>query len=322
MRRLSLTAIAAVLLVLVATAAAAQSAVTIRLKDLAEVKGDTILVSHLAQVEAAVPEMAAVIGDLRVADAPAINSTATITAAQVRTALDALALDMSRVSFEGPERVRVSRTGRIVTAEALKSAVREHVVERTGVTGEDLILEFIRVPNAFAVAEGELTYTIVPVSNNRYSGYQVFSVCARVDGIETETVRVTVKIRIFREVAVTVRRLMRDEVIADEHVRLERREVTSSVGSYYMSLAVVVGKRATRSVSAGVVLTDVMVGDPLAVRRDDVTARARDGAVRVRTKCIALADGCVGESIDVMNNDSKKVIRARVVAPSVVELEL
>ena len=163
----------------------------------------------------------------------------------------------------------------------------------------------------------------MPVSNTRYSGYQAFSVCARVDGIEAETVRVTVKIRLFREVAVAARRLVRDEVIDDEHVSLERREVTSSVGSYYTSLADVVGKRSTRSVSAGVLLTDVMVGDPLAVRRNDyVTAHARYGAVRVRTKCIAMADGCVDEHIDVMNSDSKKIMRARVVAPGVVELEL
>lgn len=143
------------------------------------------------------------------------------------------------------------------------------------------------------------------------------------DGAEAASARVAVKIRVFQSVVVTQRRLSRDEAIGAEDVTLERREVTSSLGSYFTRTGDAVGKRATRSVGAGVVLTDVMVGQPLAVRRNDsVTLVARRGAVRVRTTGIALADACLGENVDVMNSDSKKVIRARVVGQNLVELSL
>jgi flagella basal body P-ring formation protein FlgA len=323
MKRLSLRVIAAAVLMLVAAAASAQETVAVTLKHVAEIKGETVRVADLATVRAALPEVATLIGNVTVTDAPAINTSTKISADEVRAALRALPLDMNRITIEGPERVMVSRAGQAITPENLKTAVRDHVIERTGLAAKDIVLEFVTVPRAFAVACGEVTYSVVPAANKPYSGYQAFSVCVRVDGIEAETRRVSVKIRLFRTVAVLARRVGRDEVITAEHITLERREVTNSVGSYFTRSADVVGKRATRTISAGVLLTDVMVGKPLAVRRNDsVTLRARRGAVRVQTKCIALKDACVGESVDVMNTDSKKVIRARVVAPNLVELEL
>jgi flagella basal body P-ring formation protein FlgA len=323
MRRLNVRLIAAGLLMLVAAAASGQEMVAVTLKPIAEVKGETIRVADVATVRSAQPEVATLIGNISLGDAPAINASKKVGADEVRAALGTLPLDMSRITVEGPERVTVSRAGQAISPEDLRTAVRDHIIEHTGLAAEDIVLEFVTVPSAFAVACGEASYSVVPVANKPYSGYQAFSVCVRVDGVDAETRRVSVKIRLFRTVMVLARRIGRDEVITDEHVTAERREVTNSVGSYYTSSADVVGKRATRSINAGVLLTDVMVGKPLAVRRNDsVTLRARRGAVRVRTKCIALKDACVGESVDVMNNDSKKVIRARVVGPNLVELEL
>jgi flagella basal body P-ring formation protein FlgA len=313
----------AALVILLTTAALAQTPVTLRLKDTVEVKGETVTIADVAQVSAAMPEVAKLIAGVTVAEVPQINASIKLSGDDVRAALGKLPLDMSRITIEGAEWVVVSRAGQQITPEDLKRAVHDYVVEQTGLPDDDLILEFVRVPQSFAVPVGDATYTVVPVGNSRLAGYQAFSVALRIDGIETVTERVTVKIRLFRPVVVLERRVGQDEVIGAEHVKLERREVTGTVGSYYLATEDAVGKRATRSLSAGMLLTDVMVGQPLAVRRNDyVTLRARKGAVRVRTKCLALADACVGESIDVMNKDSNKVIRARVVAPDEVELEL
>ncbi len=323
MNRLSLGAIAAAVVLAGVQAAVARAPLTVTLNDLAEVKGDTITVGDVARVQTAVPELGGVISDLVVTDAPEVNATKTVTADEVRTALATLPLDMERITVGGAERITVTRSGQRIGPAELRSAVRDHVLEQTGLSAEDVVCDFVQVPAAFAIPTGEVTYTVVPLSNKRCSGYQAFSVCVRIDGIDAATKRVSVNIRQFRPVVVTQRRIGRDEVIGDEQIKLERREVTNSIGNYLTRTADVVGKRAMRSVSAGVLLTDVMVGKPLAVRRNDyVTLRARYGAVTVRTKCIALKDACVGESVDVMNKDSKKVIRARVVAPNLVELQL
>jgi flagella basal body P-ring formation protein FlgA len=323
MNRLSLKAIAVAVVLAGVQLAVAQAPLTVTLDDFAEVKGDTITVGDVARVETALPDLGRVISELVVADAPEVNATKIVTADAVRTALATLPLDMERIAIGGCENVRVTRSGQRIGPEELRGAVRDYVLEQTGLTSQDVVCDFVQVPAAFAIPTGEVTYTVVPLSNKRCAGYQAFSVCVRIGGVDVETKRVSVKIRQFREVVVAERRIGRDEVIDDEQIKLERREVTNSIGNYFTRADDVVGKRALRSVSAGVLLTDVMVGKPLAVHRKDyVTLRARYGAVTVRTKCVALKDACVGESVDVMNKDSKKVLRARVVAPNLVELEL
>ncbi|MBN1916597.1 MAG: flagellar basal body P-ring formation protein FlgA [Verrucomicrobia bacterium] len=313
----------ALLVILLTTAALAQTPVTVRLKDVAEVKGETVTIADLAQVDAAMPEVVKLVSGVTVAEAPQINESIRLSAADVRAALGDLPLDMSRIAIEGPEWVYVSRSGQRIAPEDLKRAVHDYVAEQTGLPDDDLILEFVRVPRSFAAPVGEVEYSVVPVGNSRLAGYLAFSVAVRIDGVEATTERVSVKIRLFRPVVVLERRAGQNEVITAEHVKIERREVTGTVGGYFMAIEDVAGKRATRSLSAGMLLTDVMVGEPLAVRRNNyVTIRARKGAVRVRTKGIALADACVGERVDVMNKDSKKVVHAHVVAPNEVELEL
>jgi len=258
-----------------------------------------------------------------VAPAPAVGAAAKLTAADVRAGLAELPLDMSCITIAGAPSVIVTRAGQMIAPEDFRAAVRRHIVRHTGLPTEDVVCDFVRTPRAFAVACGEVTYLVVPVSNKPYSGYHAFSVRVRVNGVEAATERVDVNIRLFQPVVVAQRRLGRDNVITEKDLRIERREVTASVGSSFTRFADVVGKRATRSVTAGTVVTDVMIASPLAVRRNDyVTLVGRHGAVRVTTKCIVLKDACVGETVDVMNKDSKKVIRARVVGPDLVELTL
>ncbi len=323
MKRLMLGLIGAAVMAAMAGAAYAERSVTITLREAAEVKGEAVLIGDVARVRAAMPEVVKLVAAVRVAAAPDIEKSTRVTADEVRAGLAKLPLDMSAIAIGGAPSVVVSRSGQVIRPGALQAAVRSHVLEHLGLPADDVVCEMVRVPRAFAVAAGAVTYSVVPIGDKPYAGYQTFSVGLRVDGAEVRTERVSVKIRLFRPVAVARRRLGRDELIQDEDVTLERREVTSSVGSYYVRSGDVVGKRATRSVSAGVVLTDVMVGEPLAVRRNDyVTLVARRGRVRVRTKCVVLKDASVGERVDVMNQDSKKVIRARVVGPNLVELNL
>ena len=323
MKRLRLTAIAVVLLVLVAGAAFGTMSVTVTLRNVAEVKGDTVLVGDVAHVRASTPEVATLIAGMPVAPAPEVGTSAKLGAADVRAGLAKLPLDMNCITLDGAPTVVVSRSGQVIRPEHFTDAVRRHVIRHTRLSDDDVVCEFVRIPRTFAVPCGEVTSLVVPVSNKPYAGYHAFSVRVRVNGVEAATERVAVTIRLFRPVVVAERRLVRDEVITDEDLRLERREVTVSVGNYFTDTADLVGKRATRTIAAGTVLTDVMLARPLAVRRNDyVTLVARHGAVRVRTKCIVLKDACVGDSVDVMNKDSKKIIRARVVAPNLVELIL
>jgi len=84
-----------------------------------------------------------------------------------------------------------------------------------------------------------------------------------------------------------------------------------------------VGLRVVRPVSAGAWIRRTAVAQPLQVRRGaPVTLVARVGAVEARAAAQAKNDGAAGEIITVMNLNSKRTLRARVVGAGLVQAVL
>ncbi|SDX42451.1 flagellar basal body P-ring formation chaperone FlgA [Marinobacter mobilis] len=83
------------------------------------------------------------------------------------------------------------------------------------------------------------------------------------------------------------------------------------------------GKEMTRSINRGTVLTSDLIVEPDTVQRGDhVIIVARSGNYTVRTRGQALANGQHGEQILVENLSSQRRIRARVIAPGMVEIPM
>lgn len=83
------------------------------------------------------------------------------------------------------------------------------------------------------------------------------------------------------------------------------------------------GKEMTRSINRGTVLTSDLIVEPDTVQRGDhVIIVARSGSYTVRTRGQALANGQHGEQILVENLSSQRRIRARVIAPGMVEIPM
>lgn len=84
-----------------------------------------------------------------------------------------------------------------------------------------------------------------------------------------------------------------------------------------------VGKEMTRSINRGTVLTSDLIVEPDTVQRGDhVMIVARSGSFSVRTRGKALANGQQGEQILVENLSSQRRVRARIIAPGMVEIPM
>ena len=85
----------------------------------------------------------------------------------------------------------------------------------------------------------------------------------------------------------------------------------------------VIGKEVIRTLYAGQQLDSSMIRSPLLVKRKDtVTVIVRNGAIRLRAVGIALANGSLGETIEVESEFHKEHFSARVVGPGQVEKNL
>ncbi|MGE0362223.1 MAG: flagellar basal body P-ring formation chaperone FlgA [Vicinamibacterales bacterium] len=84
----------------------------------------------------------------------------------------------------------------------------------------------------------------------------------------------------------------------------------------------VVDGRATRDLAAGACLTAGVVAPQPAVRPGDpVTGVLRVDAVEARAELVAVDSGRIGARIRVMNADSRRTFRARIISRTLVEIE-
>jgi len=143
------------------------------------------------------------------------------------------------------------------------------------------------------------------------------------EGSTPWTVFVPAQVRIFRPVIVVKTALRRDSIIGAGDVALVEQDVSLLNRGYVTEVEQVIGRKLTRATRTDQVLTPAMLQLAEAVRRgDQVVISARSGGINVRMQGEALSGGTLGQQISVRNLTSQRVIRARVVGPGQVEVEM
>jgi flagella basal body P-ring formation protein FlgA len=129
----------------------------------------------------------------------------------------------------------------------------------------------------------------------------------------------TVRARVSAVVAVAAAPIRPNETIGDEHVTLERRDVTL-VGDAIGALELALGQTSRRSLRAGEILRSGQLTAPLMVKRgDQVQMVARIEGIEVSMAGEALDAGANGAVVRVRNATSGQVVRMRVAGAGTVE---
>jgi flagella basal body P-ring formation protein FlgA len=133
------------------------------------------------------------------------------------------------------------------------------------------------------------------------------------------TVRVPVRLQVFRQVLVSSRALLRGDGIGAADVHVEERDVTRLGYGYLDNLDQVAGRTLARAVARGTVLSPGSLGGRRMVRAGDhVQVLAQLEGIQVRAEGVALGSGDNGARLRVRNAASGRVIDAMVRAPGVV----
>ncbi len=133
------------------------------------------------------------------------------------------------------------------------------------------------------------------------------------------TVRVPVRLQLFRTVLVTSRALLRGDGIGAADVHAEQRDVTRLGYGYIENFQQIAGRSLARAVARGTVLNPGTLGGRRMVRAGDhVQLMARLDGIEVRAAGIALGSGDNGARLRVRNASSGRVVDAMVSAPGVV----
>ncbi|MCC2954311.1 flagellar basal body P-ring formation chaperone FlgA [Massilia sp. IC2-477] len=157
---------------------------------------------------------------------------------------------------------------------------------------------------------------VEPVDTRQFARMRFIARCPDPGGWRHDFV---VRARVSAVVAVTAAPIKAGEVLADEHLTLERRDVTimnDAIGSPQDAL----GQTSRRSLRAGEVLRSSQLASPQMVKRgDQVLMVARYEGIEVSMAGEALDAGARGAVVRVRNSASGQVVRMRVAGAGTVE---
>lgn len=254
--------------------------------------------------------------------APALGQSGTIQAARVVEAARAAGLDLDAA---GIAQVVVNRAARRVQRTELELAVREALLVRYGVGDAEVTLALengetqvhldpeatgsLRVTDLIYDARGRRVQAAVAVDGHRGTAIRPM----RVSGQVVETL----------EVPVLNRAMARGEQVRASDIRLERRPRSDVQSVALADPAMLTGRVSRSALQAGAVLRDSDLARQELVEKNGIVAVVYETpglALSMRGK--ATEAGGLGDTILVINPQSKRTLQAVVTGPGTVTVSL
>ena len=254
--------------------------------------------------------------------APALGQSGTIQATRVVEAARALGLE---VDPAGIAQVMVNRAARRVQRTELELAVREALLGRYGVGDAEVTLALengetqvlldpeatgsLRVTDLVYDARGRRVQAAVAIDGHRGTAIRPM----RVSGQVVETL----------EVPVLTRAIGRGEQVRATDVRLERRPRSEVQSVALADPAMLTGRVVRTALQAGALLRDSDLARQELVEKNGIVAVTNETpglALSMRGK--AMEGGGLGDTILVINPQSKRTLQAVVTGPGTVTVSL
>ncbi|MGH1371949.1 MAG: flagellar basal body P-ring formation chaperone FlgA [Cellvibrionaceae bacterium] len=133
----------------------------------------------------------------------------------------------------------------------------------------------------------------------------------------------TAKVTRKGKVVVANRDLARFETLNESDVRVDYRAISSANGNTLSSTRSVVGLQTKKAIRAGDLISSSHLTPPqVVIKGDQVTVTAFSQGISVATAGTAMSNGKVGEQIRVQNNNTDRIIKARVTGAGQVQVVL
>ncbi len=186
----------------------------------------------------------------------------------------------------------------------------------------DLEVDVLYPRASITVPHGDVRARIVPVRARDQLGRRSFLIVFLVDGREVERVRALADVSAQASVVVPVRMIRPGETITEEDLTQKTIRLTSTTQRLTLDMDHVLGKRTTRPLRPNAPIPASALAEPYAVKKGDrVTIQFKRGGLLILASGIIKASGQLGETLTVTNLDSRREVRARVVAPGLVEVD-
>lgn len=260
-------------------------------------------------------------GNRAVFRAPSIGQTGTIRAERVILAARQAglgAIDQNNVSMVRVHHASQRVTEQQVTQDLLLRLRNQGFVSSTG--DVEIFLNQT-IPDQHAAIDALPAYEIRNLRFDRVSGR--FSGRLLVGGRQNlSPIRFTGQATETIMVPMTTRALARGEIIAEEDIALTPMPKRRARNADMAQLNQLIGKAARQNIRQGSIATRSMFKIPEIINRSDVvTILFKAGKLTLTMRGTALSPGAKGDVISVQNDQTNRIIRARIKEPGLVQVD-
>jgi len=223
-----------------------------------------------------------------------------------------------RVADTRVDRVAVSE----VNPDLIRKAIQDYLMDEWGRKVKTVHVTVLEPADPVMIPGTTAEVHVIPSSMEEGLGRRVFHVEAVTNGKARKTIQVVADIAAMIDAVVVTRFLKADELIDMGDLKTVGLRVHQVNHPFITDQGEVIGKSASRPLPPDTPLRPAFVKPPLVIKKGDrVLIEARRGGLSIRAYGVTKASGQVGQTVMVANLDSGRELRAKVVAPSLVEVE-
>ena len=304
--------------------------------------GPVVTVGIIADIQSEDKALVEKLSEIEIERAPVVGYTRVFNVNDVKLRLRQHKIDLSQITFAGNERVAVSQKAIEITSEQLLNFARKYIQEniladKYGRLAEyRSSIELAALPVKLTIPDGEVSFRIpwetageVKAERSEHhnviqlSQYMSIPIQIILNGKTYRTLILSLKIKLFKEVAVAAKAIPKDKILSEGDICLEERDLMPVWGVALVDRSEVYGKRAKVHISQGKIITDELIETPpIIYRGDKVNILVELPNLKVTALGMAKEDGYKGKIIRVENISSKKIINAKVISEKLVRVEL
>ena len=125
----------------------------------------------------------------------------------------------------------------------------------------------------------------------------------------------------YENVVIAKQGIFRGTVITKQHLTIKKTDLSKAYYGYFTSKEPVIGMQASRSIPARSIINKLFLELPDIIKEgQEIFIQAKTHGINVQLKGKALSDGKLGQLIRVKNKSSGKIIQAKVISSTKVEV--
>jgi len=199
---------------------------------------------------------------------------------------------------------------------------RDYLCHHLGKEKPDIVLSKLKVIGKKSVPAGKIHFQLFQKDKRRLTGYTRLVAIVSVNGVVKNNVKLSGWVDVFESVVCARRNLKKGEITEEGDFYLARKNISHLSSKILTDIGKPVGLMVKHTIKKDTCIKGWMLEKPLIVERGDmIIILAESANLRVTAPGRALVKGHMGELIRVQNSMSKKIIYARVINNSTVNVD-